>query len=101
MKNILLSVLGVATTVTILSGAVGLYLVKKFTTRPIYSAQRIKEHEHNRVVLLNEFKAKPITLNTEDNVLLSGLLIISHVFLVKISCYFLIIVLMVKVVGII
>ncbi len=52
------------------------YIVKKFMTRPVYSAKRLKEHEINRVRLLNEFHAQGVTFRTEDNIALSGLLLI-------------------------
>lgn len=52
------------------------HLVKKFTKRPTYSAQRQEEHRKNRELLINNHKAQPITFKTDDGLTLSGFLIL-------------------------
>lgn len=52
------------------------YLIKRFTSRPVYSTQRLKEHEEKRARLINELHAQSLTFQTEDGLNLAGLLLI-------------------------
>ena len=52
------------------------YMLNKFVEPPRYSSKRLGEHESNRNRLLNEFNARQVTLVTDDNITLSGLLIL-------------------------
>lgn len=57
------------------TGLVAFFMVKKFTSRPLYSPERVEQHAQNRKRLMTEFQAKSIAFYAADGVALSGLLI--------------------------
>lgn len=76
LHTIALGIIGTLGIGSISTLGVVYYMIKKFTSRPIYSAMRQQEHEKNRAVLLTKFNAQPITFSALDGVRLSGLLLI-------------------------
>jgi uncharacterized protein len=66
--------------IVLFTGSVGscaiFYMIKKYTNRPVYSQERLQEHQANRIRLLQEFNAQPIQFKTTDGLNLAGLLII-------------------------
>lgn len=51
------------------------YMVNNYTGRPAYSSEYVQRHASNYKRLSEEFGAQPISLTTEDNIQLAGLLI--------------------------
>jgi uncharacterized protein len=61
---------------TAFTASLSYFMIKKFTSRPRYSAQRIAEHKVNHERLLHEFNAQQITFKTDDNINLAGFLFV-------------------------
>jgi uncharacterized protein len=51
-------------------------VVNKFFGRPVYSSSQLEEQRLNRLCLFNELQAQSVTIKTEDNIILAGLLLI-------------------------
>lgn len=60
--------------ILIFSVALSNYMISQCTARPHYCSKRLDEHAMNRNRLFDEFNAQSITLVTDDNLALSGLL---------------------------
>lgn len=52
------------------------YIINAFTTRPVYTRERVDEHERNRRILLEQHNALPIKLIAEDGINLAGFLLV-------------------------
>lgn len=63
-------------TASIFVTGVTFHIINKSTKRPVYSVARKEEHIKNREILLKDFHAQPITFMTDDQLKLSGYLMV-------------------------